>query len=41
MHEAARILTDALENRVANIHARAFRLAQSRLDAQVSKIDVN
>lgn len=41
MHEAARILTDALENRVSNIHARAFRLAQSRLEAQASKIDVN
>lgn len=41
MHEAARMLTDALENRVINIHARAFKLAQSRLEAQVSKIDVN
>jgi len=41
MHEAARILTDALENRVVNIHARAFKLAQSRLEAQISKIGVN
>lgn len=41
MHEAARILSDALENRVVNIHERGFRLAQSRLAAQGSRIGVN
>lgn len=41
MHEAARILTEALENRIANLHMRSFKLAESRVKAQASKIDVN
>lgn len=41
MTEAARILTSALENRVANTHLRGFYNAQSRLQAQTSRIGVN
>jgi hypothetical protein len=41
MPEAARILTEALENRIENLHGKKFRIAQSRLDAQISKIGVN
>ena len=41
MPEAARILTAALENRIENLHGKKFRIAQSRLDAQIAKIGVN